>query len=591
MCISVPKIDTFGIDDEGIIYALVSCYEDGIRLPYNKKIIKYDMNGCILEEFEIEDKKLNIEDSILEKLIIFGDKIYIAYNGGIQIINKNGKTMNEIDNIGNIIGIEVDQNGILYIASYNFKEHENFLESVDPQNWETMWKKSQTNIREIFITSDNKLAIADDYKIKYLKLNGEDDEEFTDMREFEIGLDIASRYLIKSIFKISDDAIYVVAVYNNNNGECFSVYQIEKVYGEDALKIINKKKSDKNKRSKIINVLIPYINYDINNAAILYQNMNKDTLINLIGYSETIKTVQDYIQEINLMVMSGFNWDVLWNTGLPDDVFINKGLFSDIRKIDRKNELKNNQLYFTNILGICEENGDLYYIPTSISIPLIGVRSEIDYIPEKEDWNYFIDYITDNVGRSYMNSINACISMVYKSHQNRILDFKNNTIDAKAFEDYMNICEKLCKQENFNAKECAFLFVGNIKDVPANYIISLLPESDSRKEYCFSVINSLAINEKSENKDEAFRFLIYLLNNCDKSFVYPAKKNIKQSITAKQFDMTEKIMDKLNSKYKYIDTDIYNEILTQTLKYANNQISIKDAESIISDKVWLYMNE
>ncbi|HBQ63656.1 MAG TPA: hypothetical protein DD727_01750, partial [Clostridiales bacterium] len=458
--IPVLNAGTFGVDRNGMIW-LMTFQKTG------RKMIQYDFSGNTLGETAVDDRKAGTGDNwyYADRLIFSEDLIYTVYSDGIQIIGRDGKAVNEIE-CSRISAAEVDQNGDLYILFYDSKTRGDYLTKVDSRNGDMLWKKDGF-YRDLCLVGRDELAVVNDYGIQYYQCSdGEGGRAPVDLREYEIGLMTASDYLIDSCLSTGDDTMYLLA--QKDNGKSLVAYKMQRVYGDEAAELNAKAEREKSNREIIIDFLIPYYNPDIKDAITLYQNINKKIRINATGYAETVKSVQDQVQELSLMVMSGLPWDLLWNSGLPLDTYIRKELLADIRSIDKKSELRDKELYFSNLMDVCENEGKLFYIPTNISVPVMGIPRGSNYRPEKEDWNGFSAYIQENNGTLAMNRLDAYVFSVFMSSQNNLFDYENRTIDKKVFRDYMETCARLGDQKYFNEKDYQLFLRPELIKIPPN---------------------------------------------------------------------------------------------------------------------------
>lgn len=369
-----------------------------------------------------------------------------------------------------------------------------------------------------------------------------------------------------------------------------------------------------------------------------FNRYNKD-------YYITIKSYYNYGEDEYDTALTNFYNDLI--TGRGADIFwfeyddmgnienlAEKGVIADLYPyLDADNDMKRED-FIPSVLSAMETDGKLYSLSPEFELATIAGKADI--LGAYEDWNFTSMYemIKEHegaqpfVGCSKNTVLKGFLSMSMDKFYDKNTgecsfnsdEFINmlNVVQAQT-EDYYDIDEvysKFANDEilmvcpgNLDAMQIRMVeaYFGNDEVMYAGY------PSKEQSAATISTRHSMAMSELGDNKEAAWEFIKFYLNN------YISINDAYTSVFADKFDdVLEKQQllnggvtegDPLNSAlsaeeaqhlrelvynakgYKQNDSEIYNIVYEEAQNFLNGQRSAQDTADIVQNRVQLYLDE
>lgn len=636
----------FDVDENNKIYILnVNLDENNRIVNTGREILMYDANGEFVGNIKLEDSR-TLSNTDVNRIIVKRDIIYLLYTRGIQILNNSGKTVSEYTCENMINGADIDAEGnIILITATMSSPITEYREMISKNTGKIIWSNVsesaalfQRNI--CYNPCGNNIYITNDYGIKIYNMDGTYKNDLIQFKDYEIISRIFDGYIIRNTLLLPGQSFYIEIT----KGKSYIIYKYE--YSEE-------------KQTNIRNVNINLYAYDLSKQDIdmiyKYEVLNPGIKFNInmpaIDKNDSFRAKEEYIQKINLMMMSGGLWDIVATTeqavSLPYKKYINENMLADFNELDNENVLTNPDMYFQNIFDAFRENEKMYILPVNIGFTAITVNKalldkyNINVDVNNWDWSGFteiaeeLSFKTDarmfdsnetppDGAPFYVNAYNITFSNV----QNSIVDYVNKSFNITGLSDLLHMISKLNNAKYFNKNsEIPFINRLHIISLYAPYYSStysknsnvsvpslvelimkskendlipvLVPKYKSVTGRSFVPYMSFAICKGSNHKEEAYFFLKYLMQYSNR--ITPAKllftKNIEErdendenvnDLPAALVDMVKSCMENLVvAQYSEMDYFMREDVY----KLYNNLTTVEELMDTIKNKVWLYLNE
>jgi len=587
----------YSTDDKGNIYIVKYNYDSENPIY---AIRKYDREMNYLSEVELDVK----EDSInFTSLTVYND-FYI-------LSSFNNNSLKIFDNTG----ILVDETAIGTSFDYNYSDQyavmSNKLYIIAPDGY-AFGKLVVYDMEKLQIMDEKKIdeplsfppVIYANQNTKKIYMKNESiikcyDEDFgylrdiLDLREYNVKIEQLSEsqnYLsARSIIVDDDENVYIFYKYINSVKLIkFRLLEHEKAKEE----MMRREEEDKAKTK--IKFYIKNIRSGISDLIAEYEKINKNVKIEVIGANDGLGWV-DYTQYINLNLIYGnTEWDILDVSSLPFDIYSNKGYLEDLTLLDENGVFADSEKYYTNIFEAVKKGESIYYFPISFSITV--AFTDDDSFPgtfaEFRDLCY--GYMNQNKfpfdfpNSMFSNYPEGMISTVLSLYRDYYIKENGTKIDFKKenFIEIVNLAYDLYK--NYLVMEQDGKLILSAGVLIEKYKKNIFPIISSGGINKFVPQQMMAINKKSQVKQEAFDFLVYWSQHSQVNSVY--KKGNQYPNSQIDFNTKDEIFGKLNTVNAlnfYLNLPVY-DLVTD---YCKGDIDFDAMVKLVEEKFRIYSDE
>lgn len=397
-----------------------------------------------------------------------------------------------------------------------------------------------------------------------------------------------------------------------------------------------------------------------------FEAANPDIHIELkpLVQSQSISNIEvdKFNNQMRTELLSGKGADLYQADGDTVALYASKKLLANLSELMSADTSFDKSLYFTNILEGSKINGSLYGMPLTFSFPslLLGDEDAIQAAGIAIDdqtwtWEQFGDYASKlmkaNKGspRYGLNSAQAEHMLMMRLHENyqNFVDVGNRkaNFQSDAFKSMMEqiknmYADKILTSERTNRSDSFFLPV--VVARPQDYFnemswykkgkLYLKPRPTMQKESVpFNVYSMMVINGKSEVKEEAWKFIQFLMSEEMQSspnfYGFPInkaayrkqvdelRKSVKNGslpveqnymmtdldgnelkmpstvkVTDQDFDNMEKLVSGANT-LSISDSKVEEIAYEEAKAYFSGQKSADEVAKLIQNRVTTYLNE
>lgn len=565
------------------------------------------------------------EHSILvNDIILYNDRIAVIRTGGVQIFDLYGKVLWEksYKSINNF----ASDNQNLYLTEYPvyggstnrlfqfnvFKLKEEW--SADIQLIQDQIKNLSYNEYDskLYLILNNRLMSCDKGKLS----------EVCNFLDFKSGKIVSNAVVSDGEARFTN---YLQLMFKNKNSFTLLLYSI----GNNPMFSYSHSNQAAKSPSTSVNVLLPTHKIGLEMAAARFEEKNPNTKINFTYYKETGDVSQpDFIQFMNLKVLSGEqNWDIVPIIYLPYWQYIQKGILADLDSLDKKHDLSNSAVYYTNLIDGSRIDKKLYYLPICVTFPTFIIdtmNKEADsFIGDSKSWTW-TELEKDIASwqkkskpfkRNPLYNDSVISSMIFYPYISGFFTGEKKEQDVKLFEECMTLLSSFEKKGLYADKDQVGVLMpsedtnwslfcnGPIPFSEATRVIGV-PTLKASNRRSFAIQEAYAINSHSTNSILAFEFLKFLAQ--DSSTGYPGaivksdREYIIDSLANRLQTSSEKVTPFVDSLLavksslnhaNYFDQQVGGIVSEIVDQFRKGLISKEEAARDISKRVWLYANE
>lgn len=413
---------------------------------------------------------------------------------------------------------------------------------------------------------------------------------------------------------------------------------------------------NKNEESGILKIYALKKNDNLSQAIELYKNQFTGVNVELeIGMSEEGNvTISDAIRKLSTKIMAGDGPDVIMLDGIPVEQYVEKGILEDVTDIYQKVDKKEGLL--KNVAGAYPKKEKIYAIPTHFYMPIcMGKENDVNKIKDLESLCKILESLAETEEKVVVD-MDAQGMLEYLTAISSDAWVKNGKLEKEILKEFLINYGEICKVLNLEAID--FKEENYLEDLRNDYLQPIFFANGENK-ISFGVIKSfgdisqissamrqtegstwrvqdgqakqiflqsaiIGINSRGENKEEARRFVEYILssesqmNGAGSGFpvnehaikeLIRAEKEAKTWIitragvgTGKELELTvfpasEEELDKFYQSMKEVKTpELSDQIIKQTVEefavlYVKGEISLGEAMENIESRVELYLAE
>lgn len=564
------------------------------------------------------------EHSILvNDIILYNDRIAVIRTGGVQIFDLYGKVLWEksYKSINNY----ASDNQNLYLTEFPvYGGDTNRLFKLNVFGFREEWSANiqliQDQIKNLSYNKyDSKL-----YLILNNRLMSCDKGKLSEVCNF---LDFKSGKLVSNAAVSNDEARFTnyLQLMFNNNSFTLLLYAIE----NNPMFSYSPSNQAVKSPSTSVNLLLPTHNNTLEMTAARFEEKNPDTKINFTYYKETGDVSQpDFIQFMNLKVLSGEqNWDIVPIIYLPYWQYIQKGILADLDSLDKKHDLSNSAVYYTNLIDGCRIDKKLYYLPICITFPTFIIdimNKEADsFIRDSKTWTW--TELEKNIAswkkeskpfkKNPLAGASVISVMIYQPYISGFFTGEKKEQDVKLFEECMTLLSSFEKKGLYADKDQVgvlmpsmdtnwSIFSNGIIPLSENDRVISVPTLNGSNRRSFTIQEAYAINSQSSNPTLAFDFLKFLAKDSsmshpeaicrsDREYIINNLANQLQASSEKVIPFVDSLLAAKSSlnHADYFDPQVGRIVFEIVDQFRKGLISKEEAARDISKRVWLYANE
>lgn len=550
-------IQAFDLDSQDHIFAVIS--EPGEESQTIQKIVEIGATGEIINTYEAGKFKLDGTIGkvpiIMEIALDTSGHIYLAtLNGGIKVLDKNGK---ETGKIGNDSYYSIDTIPDGKITALHFAAGKQEIVMLDPATGDSIWSADLSkNVSGGARTS----ASVEAMKLRYDSSNQSicymDDQGVT---RYDLTGKLIGDVLIFNRYMILSSGNEPSSLSIDQKGNFYIITRSREKF--EILRYDIEAGAKKVKGRKTLTVAIPTEARWLEIAASKFQKENPDYRIDIKNYGQadqmnTNGDNENYIKTLNTELLTGKGPDLLSVNRLPFEKYINRNILADLDGYMAKDGSFDEAGYFANILDALKYKGKLYILPVSVSFDVLAANKELleqysikadDTLWSWEDLNRVGEKLTGNRNGRKANctlfpdmSSGILLENLLKGSYNRFVDTYNKKagFNTKEFTDLLEMAKVYGYNQQFDnvtitggnyidpdsiIKGTVLFNMQTFTDYTGYAFLNALykgrlelmsyPSAAGEKKAGFNSDSIFAINKNSKGKEAAWEFLKFLLSD------------------------------------------------------------------------------
>ena len=579
----------------------------------------------------------------VDKLMTDENYIYLLSNvyktiPTLQVFKMNGELHATYETLD---GFDIDKKGNLYIAhgtdNYGFRG----FDKINVETKEVIYTSLAFSADIAYNEKGNYIYLMD--KDKMSKYSAEDGKFIEDAFAFGVDSSFLVEDRIASFFVDDEYGLFFNCIDNSSsNNKPYKIYKYDLIEGIRPEKQITLTVTSPYKQDFLAEAIVRYeLKYPEQKIKYDYEYMSRNEFYNYESTYAGKLTTKILANDIGDIVLTGGSSLIFRNIFETD-------AFMDLSELI-KNDKNYDDLNKAALEGITIDNAirglpvSLIYLFFEVNTALLDkMNVELDYenlkwsdvldllsIIEKKapDSYLFITYNDDDF-ESYI------LEPMLGANMPDLIDLENKKVDLNK-EWFINLLEQLKKalsSKNFAQKNASYSVIDEIHDALFNYRANIdvvrkdlfgryymYNQKDKRSKYIplfkgeksnnivAKSINMYSINNRSENKENAWKFLSFLLEEELQSLKkipgtalnLEAEKKVSEKIEKVEnryekgingiWEMMEPIYK--NIDYMYDLNYFKNDIKAPILEYLQDKISLEEAIKKAEDNVWIRLNE
>ncbi|MFC5702391.1 extracellular solute-binding protein [Cohnella faecalis] len=635
----------YDLDDNGNIYILQyeTVKKDDLPYPYGKKMIfAYNKDGVLTRKISIENSD-RIPDMQPGEIIAQDNRFIIVAGTGIQMVDLEGKTIGEIAvpsnkavdvvnkqeqtvSIGRIIDAALinknemvilqDQMDRIDLIAYNLSNQKNV--------WTKTFREHFLPVKIQFEKEQDRIFVASNDKVISFGADGAETGEVIDFNQYAAGIDNSTimngdKALAPGYFVFEQpDFMNVYMVTSPIDPQINKIYSYRTLTGNEKAERMAAIEKEQAKKTNVT-LFVPFIEYGLEQKIAQYERLNPHIKINLISYRKDAEEFNpaEYSKYADSQLLSNkTRWDIMAVQLLPYEDYIKKGYLADIDQIASEQWIKGKERFFPNIIDSVRVDGKLMIVPARIAmhVNLADKKTARDLPPLQYKWSDLIRLSSDakksNSGIkswSFFGSNGYQFPFTYEeimdSFQTDLLSAQGSPEGQKQlltqFLDTMKAIGIKGDHAQPPGDNPLFHLTPFIPSHFPNYIElignekMLLPSPASPKsgKHSFTLQEGYSINEDSKVKEEALKFMLFLIESVDPNNLIFKKSfdNLKEQLgTSDQrrnaIEQLRTIVASLNA-LRDLDNRITDAVLSRTEQYVNGITDKETAVRTIQDKL------
>ncbi len=606
-----------------------SLYNNSIYFVYmaeentmeGRELIQFDLDGKEISRVILDTPEDIWDGRVLDDIYITEKSIVLVSGSGIQICDRQGKTIAEIcgedKSPYHINSYSFDSAGYVYYAYQRIEDLIPYLHKVECSTGKSIWNKqfaAGNLIRNICVDEKSKdVYIQNGYEIQQIDTKTNTVTTLCDIRDYDIvnAPEAGASFYIGIQNLITDNGkIYYLYSKFPDKSDLIKLTPLEGKEKEIALQ----EKKEKDSQKKVIKLFLPYNDKLIINLLYQYEKEN-NVIIEEEYYSDSFLNfnIADYLQVVSTRILSDDpEWDIMSTEVIPYIQYSKKGYFADLYSLENGEQLKDDTLYYTNIIEACSNNGSLYYYPMYINYYSISGSSEINNINNLSE---LYELCISNGKNSLSGNAEYIFSnLFYPTFNNYCrMDYTETFFDREKYIETVKILKDFYKADIY-----ANIFPKT--NLPGKYKISreeniyasqsinshenfrILPVNERSNPFVVGV--GYAVMSESPVKNEALDLLMYISKNYEHRYgVYRPKfhQTFESMLDGHLFginvDNIKPFESAVTEVYESLDThlyyyiDIYSVVYQQTELYCKDEITAEEAADKIEQAFNIFVKE
>lgn len=354
------------------ILTLISSYNEKTEETKEQYYIKkLEKDGTIKKDHKIQMEKdmnglyLGGRGTMLAK----DGSVYASdYNSFVYYFDKTGKQKQCFDLKAMVDNIIQTEDGSIYVYGDLGEERESALKKLDLEQ-QKFGSAIHMDISHVYNTNSyggKDIYLQEDTGVYHIDVSSGKTELLFNW----INQDIDGQR-IQSYLPLEDGSVLaIVASFNQQN---------EKEKAE--IVVIKKVKSSEVKEKTILTLACTYLVDSVKKAVLDFNKTNETYRIEVQEYSN----YEDSASKLNLDMISGQVPDIISLYQLPANMYIKKGILTDLYPLMEKDTEVKKEDFLESVLNTLEQDKRLYYINSTLSLDVWSVGEK--YWKE-EGWNF-----------------------------------------------------------------------------------------------------------------------------------------------------------------------------------------------------------
>ena len=432
-------VNNLFLDDENKLCMLTSI------LNYNKKtgesrsgnyMLKLDKSGKASDRIEIKPDKKDEENFYLSNNTVFREgKLFVYFDKSIYTFNKDGSAGKTYEADNYIEKMFAANDGKVYIIS----SMDNDLHGMGISEFDTETGKfgkpvalgndSIYNIYDVNVAANGNVYISTDESL--YEFNFEKGKAESVFNWINVDMDGIS---VSDFVPMEDGSFLVLNIMVDyaqaENGDASSDIEIATV---------SKKKYSDTKQKKRLTLASNYLDMYVKREILKFNKTNDSYRIDVADYS----SYEDPIEQMNLDIAAGKIPDIIDVGYMPKELYIKKGFLTDLYSFIDKDDEINKEDFIETVRTTLENDGKLYYMPTSFMINALAGPKKV--FGDMEGWSYEdMEKIYNDLpeGSSFMYNMTSewFVDNILSTQMDNFVNYDTGEVNLDS-EEFINMIE------------------------------------------------------------------------------------------------------------------------------------------------------
>ena len=423
-------------DEQSNMYVLTSRYEFNNKTGISENnfyMLKVDEKGKFSNRIKLKpDNKKNSEFYLGGNVIYIKEKLLVVSDGKIYIFNKDGSEEKTVKYENYVSGMFTANSGKVYIIAFINGTGSISICELNIENGSIgapidLGGNAIYEVNYVKQLEDGKVYLSDYDRMYECDFESGKMEALFDWINVDIdGGDVSD-------FHLMEDGSVVVLSGLVNYSESDSVSDIE-------VATISKKKYSETKQKKKLVLATDFLDENVKKEILKFNKTNEDCHIEVKNYGSVSGGAGE---QMNLDIISGNVPDIVDLSFLPKDLYIKKGLFTDLSDfMDKDDEVKKED-FIDSVRTTVERDGKLYYMPVSFDIN--GITCSKEVFGDMEGWTLEeLEETYKNIPKDGVLMYGATsewfVENMLNSHMNDFINFETGEVKLDS-DEFIHIIE------------------------------------------------------------------------------------------------------------------------------------------------------
>ncbi|MDI4647860.1 ABC transporter substrate-binding protein [Cohnella hashimotonis] len=643
-----PIYDT---SEAGDIYILQFKIRYKDKLPYmdgESVVVVYDKTGKLIRELSVQPSE-SIRNFKPIKLIAREKRIVLIGNTGIQILDEQGRTLDEVA-IASTQAVNVElgvaqklPSGIIIDADLISADQivvlqepssgHSYISSYSPSSRNTAWSTELPGgflSRGVsFEAHDSSIYVSSVDSILAYDANGKYRKEIIKYEQYQSGDWVLpfmnrSETLQPGSYFYNDKNELVLFLQATDETRTIRKGFLYRELSGDEKKARVAALAREAEQKEVVRVLAPFKDNNLELKAKQFEKSHPGLRVEFTFFRESDEefNFEDYKQYVSLQIFTDkLKWDIMATQLLPFKDYLDKDLFADVATINAEKWEQEKNKFLPNILEASTVDGTLKLIPGRISLfTVLAERSAgADLPPSSYRWSDLLQRAelakknNPNVKAWYMGAGEDSFVNRYErisdAFESDLMSLRDRPEEQKALiEQLLDFLKRTGNANDYaSPPQDKPLYIANYFTVSSfTDYLDLLgkekvllgpPALQQSGRHPFMIQEGYAVNKKSDKKEQALELALYLAEHAEPNNILykDTFDQLKQNVgtSPERIEAIEglrEITDSLDT-LRYIDHRLTDALFYTARQYAEGVTDLNTAVETIQNKLWLYMNE